>query len=159
MKKIALFFLLAAVFSAFNAYALDFKILNMRNQIFEQSRDIKALTAAKSRDTMILISLFNSCLMTATELDAYFSMLGIFEALSKQGTSNEAAKFIVSWLKGIKNTNTLNVQSFAAILPAEPRTKAEIKKLKDNLVSLNTLLDIELGKFIVLRAPVKKQRK
>ena len=159
MKKIALFLLLAAVLVTFNAYALDFKILNMRNQLFEQSRDIKALMAAKSRDSMVLVSLFNSCLMTVTELDAYFSMLGVFEALSKPGISNDAAKFIVSWLKGIKNTTTLNLDSLGVLLPAEPRTKTEVKKLQDNLTSLSNLVDVELGKFIILMAPVKKQKK
>jgi hypothetical protein len=161
MKKTILFSLLAVAFLIINAYALDFKIINMRDRIFEQSKDIRALMAEKTRDSAILINMFDSCLFTAIQLDAYFSMLGIFESVNKAGVaaSDTAIKFITSWLVQIKDTNRVGIQNLDSIGRAEPKTKAQIKKLRDSLASLNIAIDEELNKLFALKVSLKKQGK
>ena len=159
MKKIIVFFLLLALLCVFNAYALDFKIVNMRDNIFEQSKAIKALMDPKYKNNTLLISMFDSCLSAVMQLDAYFSMLGIYESMGKAGSSDEAIKFIASWLNQIKSTNAISIQNLDAVTKPEPKIKLEIKKLKDNLVSLNALIDAELNKFVALKVSEKKQNK
>lgn len=160
MKKIVLFLLLAAMFCVSFAYALDSKILNTRDALIKESADIKALLTTKTKDPVIISGLFNTCLITATQLDAYFLMLGIFEAAKKEGCpGNEGIKFIVSWLNEIRNTSTLNIENINAITQAEPKTKVEIGKLRATLISLSALIDIELNKFSIIAQSAKKTKK
>ncbi len=159
MKKIVLFSLSLVLLCVFSAYATDFKIVSMRNQIFNQSGDIKALMSQKSKDNTLLISMFDSCLSAAMQLDAYFSMLGIFESLSNGGVNDEAIRFIASWLNQIKSTNAVSIQNLDVVSQAEPKTKLEINKLKASLVSLSTLIDGELNKFVALKVSAKKGKK
>lgn len=157
MKKIVLFSLLAVLACVFDAQATDFKIVNMRDEIFTQSKEVRALMAAKTKDAAILINMFDSCLFTAIQLDAYFSMLGIFEAVNKTNiaASDTASKFITSWLRQIRDTNRVSIQNLDSVVRAEPKTKVQIKKLRDNLASLNTLINEELDKLLVLKVSTK----
>lgn len=160
MKKIFVFSLLLPMLCVFSAYAMDFKIVNMRNQIFDHSKNMKALMNQNSKDGVFLVSMFDSCLSTAMQLDAYISMVGIFESLSNGGANDEAIRFIASWLNQIKNTDAVTMQTLDAVSPqVESKTKLEIKRLRADLVSLDALIDAELNKFVALKISAKKGKK
>lgn len=159
MKKIVVFSLLAALFCVFNAYALDSKIVDMRNQLVGQSQEIRALMTPKTKDSVVLTAMFDSCILTATQLDAYFSMLGIFETLTTKDSGESAIKFITAWLGTLKSNNDLSIRNLNSLKPAEKKTNGQAQKLKDSLAALDKLVDAELGKFTALSMSARKQQK
>jgi len=140
-----------------SAWAMDFKIFDMRNKIFGLSKDIKELFAS-SQDTLVLTSLFDACLLSMSQLDAYFNMLGVFETIKEGDLSDLAVDFVVNWLDEIKRTIDLNLKGLTNIpQPLEPKTKEHIAKLKFYFVQLDGIADEELAKLSLIRRTVKKK--
>jgi hypothetical protein len=157
MKKI-IFTLLLFLFLNSSAWAIDFKIFNMRNRIFEECKEIKTLLP-ESKDAVVLTSMFDACLISMSQLDAYFNMLGIFESVEKQAVSNLTVDFITGWLDEIKRTNGLNLKSMAGIpQPLEPKTREHIERLKFYFKELNKIADEELRKLALIRRTTRKVR-
>lgn len=90
LKKSIITALIFAVLFTTKAYCLEFKIFEMRNKIFEQSKEIKSLMEG-SKDQGILLAMFDSCLISTTQLDAYFFMLNIFEGIKKRRSRKQDA--------------------------------------------------------------------
>ncbi|KPK97212.1 MAG: hypothetical protein AMJ95_10155 [Omnitrophica WOR_2 bacterium SM23_72] len=154
-KIIGVIFLL--LFLNSNAWAMDFKIFDMRNKIFEESKQIKELFA-HSQDTITLSSLFDACLLAMSQLDAYFNMLGIFETIEQEDLSDLAVDFVVNWLDEIKRTLDLNLNSLANIpQPLEPKTREHIEKLKFYFRELDDIAELELRKLSLIRKTIKKR--
>lgn len=140
-----------------NAWAMDFKIFDMRNKIFEESKEIKKLFV-RSQDTIVLSSLFDACLLAMSQLDAYFNMLGIFETIKEGDLSDLAVDFIVNWLDEIKRTLDLNLKSLTNIpQPLEFQTQEHIEKLKFYFRQLDDIADEELRKLSLIRRTIKKK--
>ena len=160
MYKKGLLVLLLSVGFISSASAIDFKIFDMRNKISEESKDIKGLLQ-KSKDPVFVTSMFDSCLITMTQLDAYFSMLGIFEAARNDEATGESVDFLISWLNVIKDTNSLNIKSLASMSTAkEQQTKVHAEKMKAYFGELNSRIDIELSKVASIKKSLKvKPRK
>jgi hypothetical protein len=158
MRKLILIFMIAAS-CVVNAYALDFKIVNLRGSIFDQSAQIKGMITPKNKDGVTLTVMFDSCMLAATQLDAYLSMLGIFETLSDSKNSEDAIKFIISWLDSTKESNTLSIKNLDALMKVEKKTKEQADKLQATFVSFNTLIDGELRKLNALKTSARKQGK
>jgi len=159
MKRAVIFSVLLSLFWVFNASALDFKVMDMRDQFVNQSQEIKALMIPKTKDGVLLTAMFDSCLLTATQLDAYFSMVSIFETLTEKDSGASAIKFITAWLDGIKNTGAVNISSLDSARPAEQKTMEQAKKLKIRFASLNKLVEDELRKFGALSISARQQKK
>ena len=159
MRKV-LFITLAAIFTfQSNVHAVDFPIFDLRNRVFEESKQIKALLG-DSKDAMLLLSMFDSCLITMQQLDAYFYMLGIFEAVKKENPTNEAIDYLVAWLNSVKNTNAINLKTLNSIsIPTEQATKEHMAKLKAEFLELSMRLDAELNKLSVIRKALKTKPK
>lgn len=155
-KKIAIFLL--AVFLIPNAYAAEGNLLNLRNRIFTDSKNIKeSLTGAK--DAIIINSLFDSCVITMTQLDAYFSLLGMFNTLKKESSQGQAINYLTGWLNEIKKTNELNIKSLDTIQePIEAQTKLSIQKLRVYYTDLNKSIENELNKFSILGKTIKTKK-
>lgn len=150
MKKIA-FILSAAVFlSNFNAYALDNSFLDMRNKFFEESKEIKLLLVS-SKDAILLSSMWDTCLLAISQLDAYFHMLGIFNTIKEKDLNEDALDYIAKWLAEIKRNSELNVSILSAgYISSEPDTQVHIGKLKSYLGELSKKTDRELDKISIL---------
>lgn len=159
MKKAAVAIvvsLLCAHLALEAAYAVDSKLLQLRGRIFEGSQEIKALITPASKDAAVLTSLFDSCIVAVNQVDAYFSMLGLFEAVRKEDRTATTIDFLGNWLSQIKRTNDLNLK-FLGSAPAavEESTKAQIEKLRGYFSELNSWVEKEQVKLSVLRKALK----
>jgi len=158
MKKISIFLLLIFLVLNFSLYAEDFPLLNLRNKIFTESNLIKALLA-KSKDSLLLTTMFDSCLMTISQIDAYFAMLGMIESIKKDSLTEEALNFIENWLREIKNSNNLNIKNIKLMKPVtEPSTKTHLLLLSNYFTELDKLINDELTKILALKLKLKPRR-
>lgn len=161
MKKIIYFTLLLLILFNFKAYAIDFRVFDLRNKIFEESKEIKSLLF-KSKDAVFLTSMFDTCIIATAQLDAYFSMLGIFHSIKRQDLTNTPINFIVDWLNEIKRTNEMNLRILGPVSqPIDQITKAHIRKLQELFSELNNCIDAELNKFSLIMdsLQIKPRRK
>ena len=155
MKKIIFLTLTFIIFLSFSVYALDTTLLDMRNKIFEESKDLKSLLES-SKDVILVSSMWDSCIIAMSQSDAYFNMLGIFNTIKKEDLKEDAVNYLTSWLDGIKKVNELNIKSLDAVtLTLEPKTKTHILKLKDYFGKLNNQIDAELAKISLLKKSLK----
>ena len=114
----------------------------------------------RSTDIIVVSSMFNSCMVTTSQLDAYFSMLGIFNSIKKEDLSETPFYFLINWLEYIKTSNSLNIKGLSTKLKElEPDTSAHIEKLKIYFVNLNHALDAELDRLNTLQKGAKKVNK
>ena len=145
-----------AIFSNASSYALDTTLLDMRNRIFEQSKELKALLP-KTKNVIFVNNMWDTCVLTMTQLEGYFFMLGIFNTIKAESMSEESIDYLGMWLNEIKRTNTLNIKGLNAITaPLESDAKAQVDKLKAYYNDLNTRIDSELKKLSLLKKTVLK---
>lgn len=157
MKRIIFVICLLAAFCG-TADALDVGLTGMRDKIFEESSQIKGLMRS-SKDLILLNSMWDSCIITVSQIDAYFHMVGIFNSIKKDDLTEEPIYFLSNWLGEIKRTNDLNIKSMDTVsFTPEPATKDHIDKLKNYLGELNDKINTELGKISALRKTVKKKK-
>ncbi|MBI3602071.1 MAG: hypothetical protein HY209_04185 [Candidatus Omnitrophica bacterium] len=158
MKKIILLTLASAIFTSGIVFAAENKLMDIRNKVLVESQEIKALLI-KTKDVILVNSMWDSCVMAISQLDAYFSQLGIFNTIRKEEVTDTAINFLVNWLKEIKKTNDLNIESLSSVTQnIEAKTKLSLEKLKGYYADLNGQIDEEFAKLAALRkAWVQKQ--
>jgi hypothetical protein len=150
MRKIIFITLLLVVILVFRAEAFESPLLDMRNRFFQESQEIKALPV-NPKNVVLVNSIWDSCLMTMAQLDAYFSMLGIFNAVTKEDAGRGAVKYLTSWLNEIKRVNELNIKSLRGILQLnEPIINTHMDRLRIYYTDLNSRIDSELKKVSAL---------
>ena len=153
MKRIACMALALAVVVSGIAFAAETnKLMDIRNKILVESQEVRSLLT-KTKDVILVNSLWDSCVMAISQLDAYFSQLGIFNTIKKGEVTDTAIGFLVNWLSQIKRTNDLNIQSLSSVTQkVEAKTKLSVEKLKGYYAELNKQLDEELAKLAVLKS-------
>lgn len=157
MKKNIFLTLLLLVILSFNAYALDTTLMNMRDKFFSESLKLKEVFP-KSKDMTLLVVMWDSCLNTASQLDGYFYMLGIFNTIKEENLTKEAIDFLFGWLGEIRKTAEMNLASLnGATGKLEPDTKVHIAVLKDYFAELIKKVDLEAGKISALSSSVKNK--
>jgi len=155
MKTIILIVLIFGIFLNFNAYAAEIPLLDMRNKIFRECREIQPLLR-NSKDIIVVNSMWSSGIMTVSQLDAYFSMVGIFNTAKDKDLTEDPVIYLVKWLSEIKETNELNIRSLSSITyKVESTTKAHIGKLKGYFSSLNNLINAESVRVSALQRSLK----
>jgi hypothetical protein len=158
MKKIILIILVFVIFLNFNAYAAEIPLLDMRNRIFKECRDIQPLLR-NSKDIIVINSMWSSCIMTVTQLDAYFSMVGIFNTVKDKVLTENPVIYLMKWLSEVKNTNELNIKSLDSIAyEVEPNTRVHIEKIKGYFNNLNNIIDGESARVSALQRSLKIKR-
>lgn len=162
MKKVIPLVIIGIFFTC-NAHALDLKMLDVRQKIFALSQEIKD-NVPKTKDSYAMQAMFNSCLMTASQLDAYFHMVGIFDTIKKESLNITAVDFLTAWLQQIQKTNQLNLNTFNTLISSvEPATKKYVEKVRSTFSNLNGIIVEELNKVnalkksIVVAPPAKTQ--
>lgn len=151
MKKKILTILVLAFFFNATAYALDTAMLDLRNRIFRQANEIKTILM-QSGNSLLLNSMFDTCLIAVTQLDAYFSMLAIFESIDSRRLTQGTTDYLINWLEGMRNTNSLNIKNLDAIGPTkDPATDALALKLKSYFNEMNRRIDVELSKIDAIK--------
>lgn len=156
MKKIIFCVFILIVFLQLNAHSFDTGLLDIRNQIFDESKAMKPLIAT-STDSVLLSSMWDSCLISIAHIDAYFFMLGIFNAIKDEDLSEETVGYLVTWLKRIKETNNINIRGFQDIAEiTDDRIKIHIRTLKIYFDKLDNLLKSEIDKVNTIKKTVRK---
>jgi len=159
MKKIISFLFLLFILFNFKAYAIDFQVFDMRNKLFEESKEIKALLT-RSKDAVFLTAMFDTCIIATSQLDAYFSMLGIFGSIKKRDLSEVPIDFITNWLNEIKNTNEMNIRILSSVTQQiDQITRVHIKKLETLFNELTGRINAELDKLSLIKQSLKVRRK
>ena len=152
MKKI-IFLLLGIVFIfSSGVYALDTQLLEVRNKFFQETREIKALQATP-KNVLVINGMCDSCLMTISQLDAYFSMLGIFNSVTKPDAVKDSSNYLSSWLGEIKKSNDINIRGLQGALQLkDPSVTLHMDRLRIYYADLNNRIDSELRKVSLFAA-------
>lgn len=159
MKKIVFIAAVFILWISFDVYGLNNSFLDIRNKIFEESQEIKSLLP-NSKDAILLSSVWDTCLIAMSQLDAYFHMLGIFNTIKEKDLSREAAAELSQWLSEIKRSSELNIKILnESARPVEASTKDHIEKIKSYFGGLNLKIDAELGKISSLDKSIKRKKR
>lgn len=159
MKKIIFVVLVLVLVLSFNGYALDTGLLDMRGKIFQESKEIKTLLPS-SKNALLVSSMWDSCLIAVSQLDAYFSMVGIFNTIKQKDWTEVSFNYLITWLKEIKTTNNLNIKSLNMdIAGLEPDVKRHIERLMNYFDDLNRRIDSDLAKISTLKKLLERKQK
>lgn len=151
MEKTMVMVLALVAGLSFNAHAQATGLMDIRNKILTESQELKTILV-DTKDIVLVSSLWDSCVLTISQLDAYFSQLGIFNTIKKEDVTSTAIDFLERWLNGIKNTNDVNIKSLYAVTQdIEPRTKLHLERLSGYFFDLNTEIEQELAKLTALK--------
>lgn len=157
MKRMLFMILALVVFLNLNAYALETNLFDIRNKLFEESKKIKLLVGT-SQDLVLINSMWDSCIMAMSQLDAYFSMLGVFNTIKKENLTDVAVDYLANWLTEVKRTNELNIKSLDGVtVTMDPNTKPRMEKLKGYFMELNSQISSELNKISSIKQSLQKR--
>ena len=127
------------------------ELVVIRSKIFRQFEEIKPLLTG-SRDVILISSMWDSCVVTMSQLDAYFFMIGIFNTIEEKDVTMQALDYIEKWLVNIKNTNVVNIKSLSSVsYEVEPSISAHMRIMKDTLGELNQAIVRETKKIEILK--------
>jgi hypothetical protein len=157
MRKITAGIFSIVFFFSVNAYGIQSTLFDIRNEIFEESRKIKPVVA-DSKDAVLMGAMRDTCLMTTTQLDAYFSMLGIFNTIDDENLSDESIIYLIDWLTRIRDTSRLSLQSLKGIPDdkiADSVTTIFIERLNGLLAKLEMKSKEELNKLSLLKRSLR----
>jgi uncharacterized protein YcfL len=144
MKKIFFLALTLLLIWSCSAQALNTTLIDARNEILKNAEEIKNYFAT-TRDPLLLNSMWDSSIMAVSQLDAYFSMLGIFNTIKKENLQDSSINYLVNWLNQLKATTDLNIKSLEVIKStADARSKVFVSKLKNTFNDLKARIDKEL---------------
>ena len=156
MKKVIFVALILVVLSSFSAYALGTALLDIRNKIFSESKEMRPLLGT-SKDGVLISTMWDSCLIAITQLDAYFFMLGIFNTIDENNLTVEVADYLINWLGEIKRANDLNIKSLKSVSSTiDPATEVRIKKLTGYFYQVNFYVDADLKRISTLKESLKR---
>lgn len=153
MKKtlLIIFALVAGLSLNAHAQAAATGLMEVRNKVLKESQEVKALLP-DTKDVILVSSMLDSCILTVSQLDAYFSQLGIFNTIKKENVTPGAIGFLEQWLNTIKSTNDLNIKSLNAITQnIQAKTKLHLERLTGYFADLNTQIEQELAQLAALK--------
>ena len=161
MKKIAVIIIVLAVF--INATSCIFAqekvtLFGMRLKIFETSKQIRPMLN-NPKDALLANSAWDTCMLVMSQLDAYFSMLGILNTVEKEHLNEVMINYLIKWLKDLKDSSETNIKTLEDISSAKTKETIELMaKLKDNLIELNKIIDIELENITIVVKSIKLKK-
>lgn len=157
MKAKLIVILVLFVICSLRSYALDTMLFDIRNTFFKESKEIKALMSPQSQETALITSLWDTCILTITQIDAYFSMLGVFNSVKEKNLNKTSTDVLMSWLNEIKRTNDLNLENLNSLqLPEKSRLQSSVERLKIYFSELNGIIGMELKKVDAVKRTLKK---
>lgn len=156
MKKIVFLVLALVLTWSFCAQALETTLIDSRSEILKNSQEMKKYFSS-SRDPILLTSMWDSAIMAVSQLDAYFSMLGIFNTIKNEDLQEPAFTYLVKWLGELAGTTELNIKSLEAInTTTDARSKVFVSKLKKTYNDLKILITKEMQTVAQLQEALKK---
>lgn len=151
--------LLFLVFFTQTAYCLDTKLYDLRQKLFAQAQEIKQLVNRDNAGKYLVLvsSMWDTCFLAITQLDAYFYILGIFNTIKKEHLTHSTVDFLSRWLKQIKDTNDLNIKALDGIkVPIDPMIRINMERLKRNFKDLTNQINKELAEITKLDKSLDK---
>ncbi|HPN72963.1 MAG TPA: hypothetical protein PKZ41_03100 [Candidatus Omnitrophota bacterium] len=141
-KKIisVVIFVLVAGFS-FRASASP--LIDLRTEVIEEGKRIKSAFKG-SKDIILLSSMWDACMITGVQLDAYFAMVGVVGTIKEEDLTPVSVEYLISWLGRVKDNNLVNIKNLSGIANAERDTKAQIKRVVEYYAKLNSQIDAEI---------------
>jgi hypothetical protein len=156
MKKAIIALVALAVFMSGGAFALQNSFMDMRGELFEESKKIKELLG-KSKDTIALSSMWDTCLITISQIDAYFNMLALFNSVPEKYLTQESAGCLTKWMEEIRKTNDMNIKLLAETSSiVDEATKSRMQIMKDYFMRLNARIVSEIDNINAIKATLKK---
>jgi len=156
MKRSLFIALVLIIVFNLSAHAFETSLLDMRKKISTESTAIKPLLA-NSKDLLLVSSMWDTCIIAVSQLDAYFHMVGIFNAIKEDSSKPEAIAYLIRWLNEIKKNNVVNIKSLKGVTyPAGPDTKKHMDILINYFSECNVIIDAELKKLSGLRDWTKR---
>lgn len=157
MRRIAFIVAALLILSAASSYAFESKLLSVYNQFFEESKNIKALLSG-TQDILMMNSLWDSCVITMTQLEGYFFMLSIFNTINEGQPQEPSLNYLSDWLNKIKKTDDLSIKSLDSFQPpADQNTQLHMSTLKVYYKKLNGEIDKEIENLSILKKSLKKE--
>lgn len=155
MKKALCFCVFIAVLlCTARSFGAELQMLRLRNALLEESKKIQ-MALADSPDPVLVISLWDTCVVTLTKINAYFYMVGIFEMVEDKDKTEQGVDFLLAWLKELQRTTQVNIRELnTPVEVSEEATTVARSRLSELLARLNTHLDEEIRKVSSLRASV-----
>jgi len=153
MKKIIFTVLVFIVLLSASGYCADKgnAFIALREKIFAESKELKAFMM-QTKDIVLVNSMWDSCIMTMTQLDAYFYLAGISNTIKKKDLSVSAVNYLSNWLNEIKKTTDLNMESLNSVSTTlTEETKVYIQKLNGYFGELKQQVSIELERILKLK--------
>ena len=156
MKKEIITLVALAVFMSSGVFAIENSFLDMRSELFAESKKIKELLG-KSKDSVVISSMWDTCLITISQIDAYFNMLGLFNSVPEKYLSQESADYLIKWMTEIRKTNELNIKMLGQTSSiVESATQSRMRVLKDFFLRLNARIDSEVANVNTIKMSMKK---
>jgi hypothetical protein len=159
MKTKILVLLVFVVLFAQNAYCLDTRLYEVRQKLFAQAQEIKKLVNRDNAGQYLVLvsSMWDTCFVAITQLDAYFYLLGLFNSIKKDQVTGPTMDFLSRWLRQTQETSELNIKGLDGIkVPIEPMIRINMEKLKRYFRELNNQLNKELAEIEKLRKSLDK---
>ena len=129
----------------------------MRGEILKNAQEMKKYSST-SRDPVLLNSMWDSSVMAISQLDAYFSMLGIFNTIKKENLEKTTVSYLINWLNQTEKTTELNIKSLEAIKSTtDARSKVFALKLKTIFSDLKARIAQELQTVTQLAESTQKK--
>lgn len=147
MKKIILAAAALVLFFSLNVFAEEGPtLLDLRNDIFAKSKEMRPLLADAKEDMIFMNSMWDASIATMMQLDAYFNMIGIFDTIKKGGATKRAVTYLSDWLNTINSTNVMNIQNLSVI--SQKAVDAGTKARAINMIAYYNRLNARIGKEV-----------
>ncbi len=158
MKRILACMITIVIMMGSTVYAQEMiGLKDSRNKMQQESARLKELMPG-TQDPILVSSMWDSCLITATQIDAYFYMLNIFNTIERERVDLSAVTALADWLKTLRSTNDLTIKSLKDTSRAfGQRTKSHMAKLSRYYTELNERVDEELTNVTVIKNSLKKR--
>jgi len=146
VKKIFTLFIILIIFFTNFSYSQVSKFSITRQKLINQSRILRQ-HLNDTQDVVLASSMWDACLLAVNQIDAYYAMIGIFNA-NQAAKNKEAVGYLISWLRRSKNANVSNLKNLANTSQAtDEKTVEYMKKLYTYFSELNDYIDEELKKM------------
>jgi len=156
-KRVAFISLAITLVLSFASYSTadESRIYELRNQLFAQSKELKAILP-HTKDQYVVLTLFNSAVISINHIDAYFVMMGLFNAIRREDLNKETVGYLFNWLQEMKKANELNMRSLREFnTPVEKETLKNINKMKTIFGELDLILNKDIVRIGELLRVVK----
>ena len=141
--------ILLLVFST-GVFAEDRALLNLRGKIFNEAKAVKDF--ADVSNIVVVSSIWDTCLITVNQIDAYRSMVAIFNLVKLKRDRLEAADYLIEWLAQMKVTTEMSIKSLnPRDLPVDKKLKMRLEVLKAYFATLEGHLNKESKKILKLK--------